>query len=86
MILYVRRFPEDGTLVSKHVRVGIYRELGCVICILFYCVKCIVWQEYKIRKSFTSFLFLLDDNIHQVLGNVHDLSSYQTAESRYNVH
>jgi hypothetical protein len=105
VILCVRRFPEDGTLVPKHVGFGIYRELCGIICSLwcvrlttlpsscdlvmksgnlnflessgplqacngtattlllpliyeyslFYCIKCIVWQEHKIRKSFTRF-------------------------------
>ena len=30
------KFPENGTLVPKHVRVGTNHELCFMICVLFY--------------------------------------------------
>jgi len=55
MFLCVRRFSEDDTLMPKHVGGGVYRALCCIIYSLFYCIKCIVWQEHNFRKSFTRF-------------------------------
>jgi len=46
MIICVHRLPEDDTLVPKHVGVGTYHELCCVICILLYFIKCVCWLIY----------------------------------------
>jgi len=55
MFICVRRFPEDGILVPKHVGVDVYRAFCCIIYSSLYCIKCTVWQERKFRKSFTRF-------------------------------
>jgi len=47
-ILCVRRLPEDGAPVSKHVGVGTYHELRFIICILSCLIKCICWLLYLI--------------------------------------
>ena len=47
----VRRLPEDGIPVPKHVAVGVYHELGFVFCDLLCFVECVCWLirliEYK---------------------------------------
>jgi hypothetical protein len=40
---YVRRLPEDGTLVPKYVEFGTGHELCFMICVLLYFIECIYW-------------------------------------------
>ena len=41
VFLCFSRFPEDGTLVPKHVGVDTYHELHFMICILLYFIESI---------------------------------------------